>query len=304
MILDECLTHLSDIIKDLPIRVLVLDNASTDSTPTVCAKYPWIVYHRNDRNIGGDNNILKSYILAAESGSDYICVIGDSYRFNTGLDSLIDTLATNKYDLVVIGRNDPWTKRFSMKSYEDINLFMSEIGGSMDLTGTIVIHSRGVQEKFYKDAMWSNFIHTTMALNFISSIEHPKIKFYSDLYLSHTTINKDGTSWYRDMVKIFTKVWAITIMSLPGYSVDARLACIANHDEVSPVFKPHRFIALKQRGFLRYSDLKKYRTYLPFVTKEPFWKLTAICILPCRVSWWCYYANAYLKAAIRKVFGE
>lgn len=59
------------------LRVHVYDNDSQDSTPEVAAAAglgELLRYSKNDRNIGGDNNIYKSY---TDTPGDYIWVVGD-----------------------------------------------------------------------------------------------------------------------------------------------------------------------------------------------------------------------------------
>ena len=55
-------------------RIHIFDNASTDNTTEIVFKYKNNIYHRNVRNIGGDENILKAYTHVS---GQYVWVIGD-----------------------------------------------------------------------------------------------------------------------------------------------------------------------------------------------------------------------------------
>lgn len=59
------------------VKLVILDNASTDSTPTIkeaIENFAGCSYIRNDHNIGMDGNLLKSYEI---STGEYIWLIGD-----------------------------------------------------------------------------------------------------------------------------------------------------------------------------------------------------------------------------------
>lgn len=59
------------------VELVVLDNASTDSTPIIreiMENFAGCSYIRNDKNIGMDGNLLKSYEIAT---GDYLWLIGD-----------------------------------------------------------------------------------------------------------------------------------------------------------------------------------------------------------------------------------
>lgn len=283
VILRESLEHLVPIVQGLPVEIVVLDNASPDETADICAGYPSVRYIRNDENIGGDMNILKSYVTAANL-TDYVCVIGDSYRLDDrSIRLMVERLSTREYDMLILSRGASGLGN-NVQCYDNPDKLMAEIGGTMDLTGTIVISSRGVREEFYRDYLWSNFIHTSMAFSFLKSIDSPKVLFCGDIVLSHTMINKDSTSWYGDAMRIFGKVWMTTIMSQSSYDVNARLACIKAHDRHASLFTPKRLIALKERGFLDIKAVGKYVEYLPFVTDTPVSLVKVISVMPWRLS--------------------
>ncbi|MFB5269396.1 glycosyltransferase [Paenibacillus enshidis] len=69
----------------VPVEVLISDNASTDNTAEVAAKfsalYPYITYYRNDENIGADRNIFK--IMNMAKGT-FIKLQGDDDFFVEG----------------------------------------------------------------------------------------------------------------------------------------------------------------------------------------------------------------------------
>ncbi len=298
-ILRESLEDIMPKIEGLPIEVIVIDNASTDNTPEIAREYPRVKYYRNDTNIGGDMNILKSYKVASVT-SDYICVLGDSYRIQGDIQQFIGILQKNEYDLVVIGRGVLTHRpRFKTGEFSDPNKVLAELGGFMDLTGSIVIKHEAIIEKNYVDYLWSNFIHLAIAFNHIRSIESPKCFFFNEFYTQHTTLNKVGTSWYGKSIDIFSKTWFMVIISLPGYDVDAKLKCISEHDKIAPIFNIHALIFLREHGLLSVSQIKRNKNFLPFVTETPYWVFRSIAFTP---KWICRSIHK-LASMIRSLIG-
>lgn len=58
----------------LEMAVVVCDNGSTDDTVEVCARFPWLVYHRNQSNIGATANFKKCTEIVT---SQFVWLLGD-----------------------------------------------------------------------------------------------------------------------------------------------------------------------------------------------------------------------------------
>ncbi|EKD92064.1 MAG: glycosyltransferase [uncultured bacterium] len=87
------------------MRLHVLDNASTDETPEVVARFQaqWqnLHYHRNKYNIGGNANILRAVEI---SNSEYHWVIGDDDEwYLSHTNELIDILKNTAADVIRLG---------------------------------------------------------------------------------------------------------------------------------------------------------------------------------------------------------
>ena len=279
-ILEESLENLSNYICDSNIKVFVIDNASTDTTLQVAKKYSYVHYVRNEINIGADMNILKSYQIASQY-SEYVCVLGDSYRFNSGVDKVLELLAKGDLNLLILGREYKTLSNKKSCYYNDINCLLADLGGLMDLVGSIVIKSEGVKDLHYLPYSWGNFIHFGMTFNYLSVLETPRCYFLSEVVLRSTQIDKTKQSWYQDSFKIFAKNWMLTVLSLPGkYSIKNKLLCIQRHDEYTGCFDYRRLIYLRINGCLHLKNVKTYINYIPFVTATPVLKILLIVITP------------------------
>lgn len=78
--LSECLDVLAELLGGVDVEVIVSDNASTDGTKEYMeelvnkGKFKDLRYHRNEENIGADNNFVMCYKLAK---GDYVWLLGD-----------------------------------------------------------------------------------------------------------------------------------------------------------------------------------------------------------------------------------
>jgi len=104
--LDLCL---SQIAKQVPpgderIEIVVSDNLSTDNTEEIVAKYirrghP-IRYIKNQKNIGGDPNIIQAYNLAT---TKYVLVFGDDDVFLDGsIQRMVDLIERDDFGVVFL----------------------------------------------------------------------------------------------------------------------------------------------------------------------------------------------------------
>lgn len=85
-------------------------------------------------------NILKAYQIASQT-SEYICVLGDSYRFKNRLDSIMDLLLPCDLNLLVLNRECEFSGIHS-RYYYSADEILSDLGGGMDLIGSIVVNKK------------------------------------------------------------------------------------------------------------------------------------------------------------------
>lgn len=84
-------------------KITVRDNASPDETQKICEKYSKLFKNlhiiRNNKNIGGNANILRSYEQATYP---YVWVLGDDDYLNFDrCDDFIEAIECEKYDLII-----------------------------------------------------------------------------------------------------------------------------------------------------------------------------------------------------------
>ena len=84
-------------------KITVRDNASPDDTPLICEKYADkfenITIIRNNKNIGGDGNIIRSYETATK---EYVWVLADNDLLNfDDCKDFIEAIESEKYGLII-----------------------------------------------------------------------------------------------------------------------------------------------------------------------------------------------------------
>src|SRR3569832_475932 len=110
------------------IEIIVSDNASTDQTGEVVSRfqkaYPYIQYHRNHTNIGGERNF---YAAASLASGAYIWVFGDDDKVEEDAIPIVLRQIESEYDLI-ISNFLIWSQDFSMmKKERGISLKEDEI---------------------------------------------------------------------------------------------------------------------------------------------------------------------------------
>lgn len=191
------------------MRLHVLDNASTDNTSEIVARFqsqwPALQYHKNKYNIGGNANILRAVEI---SDSEYHWVIGDDDEwYLENIEVLVDLLKNESPDVIRLG----WLvseisrgKTLDSKIIADQeNLFFASV--SM-ISATIL--RRSLVVKYLRDAYANIANFFPQLISIILADKHEKLMVHTlekDLML-HTPSTEPGyfvgdlewyTVWYK-----------------------------------------------------------------------------------------------------------
>ena len=115
--LAECLESIISSAKGFEdaVEIIVSDNCSEDDTPAVmarfCEAYPWIRYHRNNENIGGERNFR---VLVEMASADHIWIFCDDDKMTPeAIPSVLSQIEAG-YDLIVCNFS-VWSQDFSVR---------------------------------------------------------------------------------------------------------------------------------------------------------------------------------------------
>lgn len=132
-------------------EIVISDNASTDDTGDVVRAFqethPWIRYHRNEQNIGGERNF---YLLATLAQGENIWIFGDDDKMETSaVARVLDNIRAG-YGLTICNYSS-WDKQFAVQSkksglpgekdqsFVDSNALMKRFGLHLGYISSVVI---------------------------------------------------------------------------------------------------------------------------------------------------------------------
>lgn len=235
--LKECLESilLSAAGHEDQIEIIISDNASTDDTADIIRsfqiKYPWIRYHRNDKNIGGDPNI---YLVATMSLGEYIWIFGDDDKItDRAVPSIINKIKAG-YDLIICNYS-MWAKDFSYikktnglrLSYDEVfdnpDALMKRIGYHMGYISIFII-KRDIYFKIpaseYLYYMDYSFPQIYAVYSGVSG--HCNAVYISSTLVCHRSDNYGDVNWGKAYVVGMSKIFED--LSNKGYSKNAILS--------------------------------------------------------------------------------
>jgi glycosyltransferase involved in cell wall biosynthesis len=208
-LLSQVTQEISELKLDADIELLISNNDSSDTTEEVVkglmGKYNFITYNRNETNIGGKSNVLKSMQLA---GTPYVMFFGDDDNFSVErLIPVIDGLKRNSNIGVLLDTS------FSKFQYEEEQKIIdaSELARNffwyMGNAGCFIMRTEYLkrylteygydffnecwpQTQLMLTGLCNNKGHCVVAGNFGVSKEsaHTDVMIYSSFYLWRTVV--------------------------------------------------------------------------------------------------------------------
>jgi glycosyltransferase involved in cell wall biosynthesis len=246
-LLDVIFPHLSD-----EVRVLIVDNASSDNTHSVCLQAkanPYVQYYRNSANIGGAPNMLRCFEL---SDAAFCWLVGDDEALDLShLKRLLAHLVRSKADAVhVCPSQNSCTKLDGCVDifFESENDFISEFYSFSDFQ---VMSSTLVRTEFAKK-------HLCAAYR-LTHLQHAYSYLAYRALTDGNGIELFGMSLFHDKPNSEITRWAV----FPAY-VDAIESMYMN------VSEPLRKQAMS-REFLERKDALIYFTLRGLLGQDNVW---------------------------------
>ncbi len=269
------------------IQIAVFDNASTDGTKDVVEKwvkaYPFLSYHRNEANIGPDDNFEKAL---KHSSTDYVWLLGDTYQLpENGIEHVLGIVkGKNSYDAIVFNLAEFVTAdAIGTKDYTDQNALLSDLGALMTCLSCLVYSRELIINANFSRYRDSSFIQTGIVFESIASRPFA-IHWAQPLSiqgLQHPTLKKNG--WYQtsDVFEIASKRWSNFVFSLPvSYGLDVKLKCLKDKNGPSVLFKIGTILKFRMFNILNIRCYRKYSEFLPLTISYPKSVMFAISIMP------------------------
>ncbi|NPA53338.1 MAG: hypothetical protein GXO21_01570, partial [Aquificae bacterium] len=186
-------------------------------------------------------------------------------------------------------------KNIPSKFFTDKNVLLRDIGWHTTFMSTI-IYNQNLLKNFDKNK-YKNTIFPQFVLLYHYLGKKDKIKVYFDKRPAVYTLNTEslkGTTWFKDIIKIFTKDWYEAVFSLPeSYTYESKLTCIRNHDKYTGVFSPLKLLYIRSFGYLNKNIFKKYKKYIKDTVNTPEILIYLASIFPKFLA--VFMRDTYLK---------
>jgi abequosyltransferase len=273
------------LLKKYSIRIVVVDNASTDDTEQVVSQwaqnYDHLIYVKHRENIGG---ILNFEYALSYSQTKYVWMLGDTYEVDgTVIDFVLDTLSKNpgQYDVLMLNLG----KRIKTRTadYSDQNLLLNDLGGLMTCIAVSIIKKDLVADNVLRRYRPVWFTHAAIILEGISNrkfcIRWVQEKSVNGLI--HPNLVKTNWSNTPKALEIACTDWTNFIFSLPpGYTLKAKMKCIMDFGKVSGLFSLKHLLLLRVQNILNLPAFIKYRSEFRLTIDFPMVLILAIACTP------------------------
>ncbi len=267
------------------IQIFVSDNASTDATAEVMAKwmdkYPLLHYSRNETNVGPDANFEKALKLPA---TNYIWLLSDTYQLpNDGIEYLLNTINNIEKYFDVIVFNLANAIKIPTKNYQDHNDLLNDLGAVMTCAAINVYNKKLIDSADFSRYYNSYFIQTGIIFEAIAKRDF-LIHWAGEQSVSgleKVTLKKSNWSHTAKAFEIGCEKWTNFVMSLPpSYKLDNKMKCIMDFGKVSGLFTLKNLIMLRIANLLNYKVFSRYKKLFPLTIDYPSALIYMIVITP------------------------
>lgn len=186
---------------DGKVYLYVSDNCSEDNLQELSGEYIKkglnIHYHRNDTNIGGDNNIISCYQVPI---GKYVLVLGSDDVPTPGYISKIVPFLEQK-DLGVLHLNHHNVKKEGLSYYADYERFMEDVNIWLTFISSNIVNRQFINDFDFEKYRYTNFSQVALFIKAIISIK--KNAIYSFVFLDGDDESKNNGGY--NVFKIFVE---------------------------------------------------------------------------------------------------
>ena len=247
------------------IEIIISDNASTDETREVVADiirtYPWIIYNRNDVNIGAERNFYKLATLAI---GDYIWILGDDDKLKKEAIANIINRIDLGYNLL-IANYSTWTKDLStLRKYAGINIHQDRVfvepdelmkcfGLHLGYISSVIIYKHiFLKTSSDKFESYSDYGFSFLYVVYAGIASHCHANFIAAPIVINRSDNYGNFDWWKYFI-IGTSL-VFEELAVEKYSKNAMIS--AKHQVLKDAVIPHILsLSVKEEGNARWSRI-------------------------------------------------
>ncbi|OGC32343.1 hypothetical protein A2311_05210 [candidate division WOR-1 bacterium RIFOXYB2_FULL_48_7] len=285
--LDACLENLVSQARKFQIPIYISDNASTDDTSLVVAKYqaiyPLISYEKNNDNIGPDRNFEK---VLKMSSTAYAWLCSDDDRLAPeAVEEVMKIIQARQPAMIVVngGRKERRgingrVKTLAAGELTDRNELLAKLGWHMTWLSCLIFSRQLISQGNFARYYQTNFLQFSVVFDYLARAVEPVY------YVAKPLVNNANFSvpaWYQEAFAIFGRKWHDQVMALPEvYSQTAKKACIKVHGVKSRLFGFKGLIISKLLGYYNYSIYAEYSRYFAMISDLPKWFFFLLAVIP------------------------
>jgi len=283
-LLDKMLEQVVPVVIEFGIPIYISDNASPDNTRAVVHKYQGlysqIIYFRQETNLGPDRNFE---FLLIHSEAKYKWLLHDSsYFLKADLEAILEALAANDYDFVVLGEKYRTEHLGPNRAYSNSDELLQELGWHMTLVSCLIYNQNCIRYLNFERYYNSRFLQTGVIFEYIA-VRSCKVFFLNSVKVKEFAVQKRAF-WEPISFEIFAKDWYLFVMSLPlTYSFYAKRKCILSHGK--RFFTIRKLFLLRSKGYFSYSIFVKYYYFIRQTVPIPVMLSMLISVLPKKPLW-------------------
>ena len=262
-LIDYFLQVHAPIVEDLRIPLVIVDNASTDSTPEICHKwgrqFDCIYYTRFDTYVEGDESFARALQVPASS---YVWLMGDGYEVGSEtLRKALDLVRASEgaWDALIVNLVQ-LVPSADLKVYSCRETALKELAWLMTCMSCNIFSRKLLDSANYEKYYGTNFIHVGIVFDAISSRDFrlafaPNISVAS---LKCPTFRKQG--WGNAFFDISFERWPNFVMGLSScnYNLTSRILAIRSFYDNTRLFRWRNILHLRAQGVLRREQIRRY----------------------------------------------
>jgi len=279
------LKQIVPIVAEFCVPIYISDNASPDNTGAIVCKYQALYsninYFRQETNLGPDKNFE---FLLTHSEAKYKWLLSDSsYFLKEDLEALLEVLAANDYDFVILGAKGRTEHLGPNRAYSNSDELLQELGWHMTFVTCLIYNDNCIRYLNFERYYHSRFLQTGVIFEY-TAFRSCKALFLNSVKVKNFAVQKRGF-WEPISFEVFAKDWYLFVMSLPlTYSFYAKRKCILSHGK--RFFTIRKLLLLRSKGYFSYSIFVKYYYFIRQTVPIPVMLSILISILPQKPLWW------------------
>jgi glycosyltransferase involved in cell wall biosynthesis len=298
LILDNQLSYLIELQKEISFKIIISDNCSDDNTNDIVVKWQSnggnILYFHQDTNVGYDRNVYKCVSLVE---TDYFWILGDSTVFNHDeFCEIYSILKRDSPNAILINAYDKISNVYS-QYYNDADRILFDLGWNLSHLSSLIISKEASVYKYFERYFDTNFLHLGLFFEYVVTLENPKVFYYHKNPLVHSRVfspNIARNTWAKKKYEIFCEDWFYLIMSLPNQiKNETKLKCIMDHSRFNNFFSYERIVRDRAKNYIDKQRFKQIEMLFPFVSDTPVWFVKLMNFIP--LNFFSMYKRIFIK---------